>query len=94
MKAGITTSPRNPRAGFFTRPKGPIELGSLPPFEYGMLRLALQYAVRDVVLRARQFQGKPDRECLERRKVLLDQASEFRALQRRFLKDGRRGVSA
>lgn len=82
-----------PGAQFFEIPKAEIELGSLPPFEYEMLRAALRDAIGFYIVSAEAIRGTSNRELAERNR-LLDRASEYRALQRRFLKNGRRGKSA
>ena len=78
---------------FFEIPKSEIQLGSLPPFEYGTLRMGLDYAVQLCKIMAYERRGTNPVER-EERKLWLDRASEFCALQRRFIKRGRRGVSA
>jgi hypothetical protein len=84
---------RTPGSRFFEIPKSEIQLGSLPAFEYGILRLALEYAVRYSVHRGNDLKDSKDQKLIEYRKRVLDQASEFRALQRRFLKAGRRSLT-
>jgi hypothetical protein len=85
---------RTAGARFFEIPKSEIRLGTLPEFEYGMLRLALQLAVRHATEAANALKSSGDPKLVAKRNLYLDQATEFRALQRRFICEGRRGVSA
>lgn len=68
-----------------------FELGSLPAFEYGMLRAAIVYAIEFCESMA-NAEG-PDAIPGNRKAVKLwrDRQSEFRALLARFGKEGRRG---
>jgi hypothetical protein len=82
---------QHPGARFFEIPKAEIGLGSLPPFEYKILRRSFDYSVQLCQIMADGLK-KPGEA--EERTLWLNRASEFRALQRRFIKRGRRGVSA
>jgi hypothetical protein len=80
-------------AGVFEIPRSEIALGSLPEFEYGVLRAAINYAILFCSSAANEFTQGRDPKQIAERNLWLDRASEFRALQRRFLKRGRRGIS-
>ncbi len=68
-----------------------ISLGTLPPFEYRMLRAALRYAVEFCESSAEGFEGGQRAEDIENHNYWLDQASEMRAIRSRFLRAGRAG---
>ena len=72
------------------KPKKQIELGSLHLFEYDMLRYAIQCAIKFAVSSADGYAGSLEADEIRERNLWLARASEFRALQARFLKHGRR----
>jgi hypothetical protein len=82
---------QHPGAQFHEIPKREIGLGSLPPFEYAILRRSFDYSIQLCQIMADGLK-KPGQS--NERTLWLNRASEFRALQRRFIKRGRRGVSA
>ncbi len=71
-----------------------IDLGTLPPFEYGQLRAALNYAVAWCVTSAEGYepncQSEEDRRAWQ---LWIDRASEMRSIRARFGKLGRRAAT-
>ena len=85
---------RTPGSRYYEIPKRKIQLGMLNEFEYSMLRLALRYAVSHATGAAEGLKPSGDPKFIQKRNHYLDQATEFRSLERLFIRDGRKGVSA
>jgi hypothetical protein len=83
--------PKSTKARRAVRAVQQIDLGTLPPFEYGMLRVALNHAVQWCEASAEGYHGTHVPEELRQIQLWEDAASERRALRARFGKSGRRG---
>ncbi len=80
-------------AGRYSVSRREIDLGKLPPFEYGQLRAALNYAVAWCVTSAEGYEHGQSEEDRRAWQLWIDRASEMRAIRARFDKLGRRAAT-